>query len=547
MIKYVFILGGVVSSLGKGIASATLGALLQSRGYKIRMRKMDPYLNLDPGTMSPYQHGEVFVTEDGAETDLDLGHYERFSGVSCHKTDSISGGRIYNNVLMKERRGDYLGATVQMIPHVTDELKRFLDSDLTDEDFVLYEVGGTVGDIEGTLFLEAIRQFANDKGRENCCFIYLTLLPYIETAGELKTKPTQQAVKKLLEAGIQADVLLCRSKKHLGREERRKLSLFCNINEKDVIAALDVKNIYELPLSYHKEGLDVQVLNHFHLLDKAPEVDLSNWKEIIRRMDHPEKETRIAVVGKYCSLLEAYKSLKESLIHAGISLDCKVLIDWVDSEKLESLTDEEFEKTFNSVHGILVPGGFGNRGILGKIKAITYAREHKIPFFGICLGLQLAVIEFCQNVLGIADANSSEFDCACTPLINKMKVWEKDGEKMIRPDNVDMGGTMRLGAYPCHIKKGTLAYKIYGKEEISERHRHRYELDISFEEKLKEKGLLISGKSPDGLLPEIIELKGHPFFFAGQFHPEFKSRPFAPHPVFKAFIEAALKLEEVQE
>lgn len=541
MTRYVFILGGVVSSLGKGIASAAIGSLLQARGYKVRMRKMDPYLNIDPGTMSPYQHGEVFVTDDGAETDLDLGHYERFVGVSCHKTDSVSGGKIYYNVLTKERKGEYLGATVQMIPHVTDELKRFIKSDLTDEDFVLYEVGGTVGDIEGTLFLEAIRQFSNEVGRENCCFVYLTLLPFIETAGELKTKPTQQAVKKLLESGIQADVLLCRSKMEIPAEERRKLGLFCNVSKDDVVAALDVDNIYKIPLSYHEQGLDVQVLKHFGLYDTAPEPDLTKWREIIDTMTHFEHHVDIAVVGKYCGLPDAYKSLREALVHAGIANKTKVKIDWVDSETLEPMTDDQVADRLKSYHAILVPGGFGFRGIEGKIKAITYARTHQVPFFGICLGMQMAVVEACRHLLGITDANSAEFTNACTAVINRMKVWEKDGRKMIRPEEGDMGGTMRLGAYPAVLKEGSLAEQIYGVSTIQERHRHRYEMDISYEQALAEKGFIISGKSPDGLLPEIVEIPTHPFFIAGQFHPEFKSKPFAPAPLFRAFIQAAMK------
>lgn len=545
MTKYVFILGGVVSGLGKGIASAAIGSLLQARGYSVRMRKMDPYLNLDPGTMSPYQHGEVFVTDDGAETDLDLGHYERFAGISCHKTDSISGGQIYYNVLTKERRGDYLGATVQMIPHVTNEAKAFLESDLHGEDFVLYEVGGTVGDIEGTIFLEAARQFANEKGRANVCFVYLTLLPYIESSGELKTKPTQQAVKKLLESGIQADILLCRSRMDLGADERRKLGLFCNVSADNVIAALDVDNIYKIPLSYHAQGLDVQVLKHFGMYENAPEPDMQKWYDVIRTMNDFTKSVKIGVVGKYCKMLDTYKSLKEALVHGGIANGTKVDIEWIESEDLESLSDQAFVEKMNRLDGILVPGGFGLRGCEGKIRAIQYAREKKIPFFGICLGMQMAVIEACRHLLGIEDANSSEMSQDCTPVISKMKVWEKDGVKSVRPDNGDLGGTMRLGAYPCVIKEDTLAYKIYGTKEIQERHRHRYEMDISYEDKLKEQGFIISGKSPDGLLPEIIEIPAHPFFIAGQFHPEFKSKPFAAHPLFKAFIAAALTQTEL--
>ena len=542
MTKYVFILGGVVSSLGKGIASASVGCLLKARGYSVRMRKMDPYLNVDPGTMSPYQHGEVFVTDDGAETDLDLGHYERFAGVNCHKTDSISGGRIYYNVIQKERRGNYLGATVQAIPHVTNEIKDFLRSDLHGEDFVLYEVGGTVGDIEGTLFLEAIRQFANDVGRQNVLFLFLTLLPYIDTAGELKTKPTQHAVKTLMEAGIQADILLCRSKVMLGSDERRKLALFCNVAPEDVIMALDVDNIYKIPLTYHEQGLDVRVLKHFGMLESSKEPDLSEWHKIINICQNYEKEVKIAVVGKYCGLLEAYKSLHEALIHAGIDNHTKVRISWLEAEQLEELSQAQVNELLSPFAGILIPGGFGIRGIDGKIKAIRYARENKVPFFGICLGMQMAVVEAGRSLLGIENAGSSEFGGSCTPVISKMKVWEQDGVQHIRPDNGDLGGTMRLGAYPCVLKRDSLASKIYGGAvEIRERHRHRYEMDIAYENALAEKGFIISGKSPDGLLPEIVEIPDHPFFIGVQFHPEFTSRPGRPNPIFKAFIKAALR------
>lgn len=542
MTKYIFILGGVVSSLGKGIASAATGSLLKARGYSVRMRKMDPYLNIDPGTMSPYQHGEVFVTDDGAETDLDLGHYERFTGVNCHKTDSISGGRIYYNVIQKERRGNYLGATVQAIPHVTNEIKDFLKSDLHGEDFVLYEVGGTVGDIEGTLFLEAIRQFSNEVGRQNVCILFLTLLPYIDTAGELKTKPTQHAVKTLMESGIQADILLCRSKVALGADERRKLALFCNVAPDDVIMALDADNIYKIPLTYHEQGLDVQVLKHFGMLENSQEPDLNDWKRIIHTCQHYEKEVKIAVIGKYCGLLEAYKSLHEALTHAGIANNAKVHITWISAEELEGKPQEEVDTLLKPYAGILIPGGFGVRGIDGKIKAIRYAHEHQVPFFGICLGMQMAVVEACRNLLHIDNAGSAEFGGNCTPVISKMKVWEQDGQKQIRPDNGDLGGTMRLGAYPCVLQAGSLAAAIYGNAEtIRERHRHRYEMDISYESALAEKGLMVSGKSPDGLLPEIVEIPSHPFYIAVQFHPEFTSRPGHPNPIFQAFVAAALK------
>lgn len=541
MTKYIFILGGVVSSLGKGIASAAVGSLLKARGYSVRMRKLDPYLNVDPGTMSPYQHGEVFVTDDGAETDLDLGHYERFADLNCHKTDSISGGRIYFNVIQKERRGDYLGATVQAIPHVTNEIKNFIASDLHGEDFVLYEVGGTVGDIEGTLFLEAIRQFSNDAGRENVLIIFLTLLPYIDTAGELKTKPTQHAVKTLLEAGIQADILLCRSKVMMGPDERRKLALFCNVSPDDVVIAPDVDNIYKIPLTYHEQGLDIQVLKHFRLLEGAPAPKLDKWQEIAHIVSNYEKEVKIAVVGKYCGLLEAYKSLHEALIHAGIQHRAKVKITWLEAEELEALDESALKERLSGFNGILVPGGFGIRGIEGKIKAIQFAREQKTPFFGICLGMQMAVIEAARHLAGIKDASSAEFGGKCTPVISKMTVWEQDGKQHIRPDNADMGGTMRLGAYPCVLQEGSLAKRLYkGADEIRERHRHRYEMDIAYESVLAEHGMIVSGKSPDGLLPEIVEIPEHPFFIAVQFHPEFTSRPGRPNPIFNAFIAAVL-------
>ncbi len=542
MTKYIFITGGVVSSLGKGMASAAIGALLQARGYKVRMRKMDPYLNIDPGTMSPYQHGEVFVTEDGAETDLDLGHYERFTDVPCHKTDSVSGGKIYYNVLMKERHGEYLGATVQAIPHVTDEIKRFIESDLTDEDFVLYEIGGTVGDIEGTLFLEAIRQFAITAGRENCLFLHLTLLPYIPTAGELKTKPTQHSVKQLQEAGIQPNILLCRSQMMVSDSERKKIGLFCNIAPEDVIIALDADNIYKIPLQYHEEGLDSRILKYFQMSDTVPEPDLEKWKKIVATINAWEHETTIAVVGKYCGLPDAYKSLNEALFHAGIALKTKVKIKRIESDTLETMTPEQIDAAFAGIQGILVPGGFGSRGVEGKMIAERYAREKRIPFFGICLGMQTAVIEAARNLLGIADANSTEFTKECTPVVALMTEWEQDGKKQIRTENTDVGGTMRLGAYPCRLKAGSLAAKLYDNAEtVYERHRHRYEVSMPVARRLEEKGLTVSGESPDGLLPEIVELNDHPFFIAVQFHPEFKSRAFEAHPVFKGFIAAALK------
>lgn len=541
MTKYIFITGGVVSSLGKGMASAAIGAMLQARGYKVRMRKMDPYLNIDPGTMSPYQHGEVFVTEDGAETDLDLGHYERFVGTPCHKTDSVSGGRIYYNVLTKERQGAYLGATVQAIPHVTDEIRRFIESDLTDEDFVLYEIGGTVGDIEGTLFLEAVRQFANTVGRENALFLHLTLLPYIPTAGELKTKPTQHSVKQLLETGIQANILLCRSQIMLSESERRKIALFCNIAPEDVITALDADSIYKIPLMYHEQRLDIRILKHFGMLEGAPEPDMTKWKNIVDVIGNWQGEVNIAVVGKYCGLPDAYKSLNEAIFHAGIAHKTKVNVKWIESETLETLSEEELANVLSDVRGILVPGGFGTRGIEGKMIAERYAREHKVPFLGICLGMQTAVIEAARHLLGIADANSTEFTKECTPVVALMTEWERNGEKMTRDENTDVGGTMRLGAYPCELREGSLASRLYGGARlISERHRHRYEVSMAVAEKLESKGMIVSGRSPDGLLPEIVELKDHPFFIAVQFHPEFKSRAFDVHPLFKGFIGAAI-------
>lgn len=540
MTKYIFITGGVVSSLGKGMASAAIGALLQARGFKVRMRKMDPYLNIDPGTMSPFQHGEVFVTDDGAETDLDLGHYERFIGNPCHKTDSISGGRIYYNVLMKERHGEYLGATVQAIPHVTDEIKHFIESDLTDEDFVMYEIGGTVGDIEGTLFLEAIRQYANQVGKENCLFLHLTLLPYIPTAGELKTKPTQHSVKQLLETGIQPNILLCRSAVALSESERAKIALFCNIAPQDVIAALDADSIYKIPLQYHEAGLDDRILHYFKM-DNATRPDLSRWENIVNVIGNWEHTVSIAVVGKYCGLLEAYKSLNEAIFHAGIAHKTKVNVKWIESDTLEDKTPEQIAETFADVQGILVPGGFGTRGVEGKMLAEQFAREHKLPFFGICLGMQTAVIEAARHLLGIANANSTEFTKDCIPVVALMTEWEQDGKKQIRSEETDVGGTMRLGAYPCRLKAGSLAAKLYDNaEEIHERHRHRYEVNMDIAKRLEDKGLRISGVSPDGLLPEIVELQDHPFYLAVQFHPEFKSRAFAPHPLFKGFIKAAL-------
>jgi CTP synthase len=534
--KFIFITGGVVSSLGKGLASASLASILQAKGFKVRMRKLDPYLNVDPGTMSPYQHGEVFVTDDGAETDLDLGHYERFSGVACHKTDSITTGKIYQRVIDKERHGDYLGATIQVIPHVTNEIKNFILSDITDEDFVLCEIGGTVGDIEGQPYLEAIRQVAYELGRERAMFIHVTLLPYIPAAGELKTKPTQHSVKKLQEYGIQPDMLLCRSQMPIPQNEKRKIALFCNIREENVIAALDVSSIYQVPISYAKEGMGRQVCKHFGL-DSETEPDLSKWEKILDNIRHPEGEVRIAVVGKYTQLLEAYKSLNEALTHGGIANRYKVKVKWVDSELLEKDNPEEH---LSDVSAVLVPGGFGQRGTEGKINAIKYAREHKIPFLGICLGLQMAVIETMRNVAGIKNAGTTEFDPNCEPVVGLMTEWDKEGAKQIRHKDGDLGGTMRLGAYECVLEPGSLAARVYGCERISERHRHRYEVNMKYADTLKRSGMVISGKSPDGKLPEIVEIPDHPWFLAVQFHPELKSKPFAPAPLFVSFVKAAI-------
>ena len=535
--KFIFITGGVVSSLGKGLASASLAAVLQGRGFKVRLRKLDPYLNVDPGTMSPYQHGEVFVTDDGTEADLDLGHYERFSGVCATKFDSITTGKIYQRVIDKERRGDYLGATIQVIPHVTNEIKDFILSNLEDEDFVLCEIGGTVGDIEGQPYLEAIRQVAYDLGRDRVMFIHLTLLPFIPTAGELKTKPTQHSVKKLQEYGIQPDMLLCRSQIRIPENEKRKLALFCNVREENVITALDVSNIYQVPLAYSDEGMDSAVCRHFGIDNKAP-ANLEKWKQIIETIKNPEGEVLVGVVGKYTQLLEAYKSLHEAIKHGAIANKYQLKIKWIDSASLE---DESAMEQLKNLNAIIVPGGFGKRGTEGKIKAIKYARENNIPFLGICLGMQLSVIEFSQNMCGIKDANTTEFEDNCTPVVSLMTQWDNNGNRQIRQKDNNLGGTMRLGAYLCHLQKESKVAEIYGKTEIFERHRHRYEVNISYEKILNENGMVISGKSPDGKLPEIVEVKNHPWFIATQFHPELKSKPFAPHPLFVSLIKAAIK------
>lgn len=536
--KFIFITGGVVSSLGKGLASASLASLLQSRGFKVRLRKLDPYLNVDPGTMSPYQHGEVFVTDDGTEADLDLGHYERFSGVPAKKTDSITTGKIYQRVIDKERHGDYLGATIQVIPHVTNEIKDFILSDVTDEDFVLCEIGGTVGDIEGQPYLETIRQVAYDLGRDRAMFIHVTLLPFIPTAGELKTKPTQHSVKKLQEYGIQPDMLLCRTQMDIPQNEKRKIALFCNIREENVIAAKDAVNIYQVPIAYSKEGMDTQVCKHFGIDCDKP-ADLSKWEKIVDIIAHPEGEVRVAVVGKYTQLLEAYKSLGEALSHGGIANRYKVKIKWIDSEDIEK---DGAAAHLNDVSAVLVPGGFGSRGTEGKIKAIEYARENNLPFLGICFGMQMAVIETMRHLAGIKDANTTEIaGGSCTPVVGLMTEWDKEGAKQIRTKDGDLGGTMRLGAYESVLAPDSLVRRIYGCDRISERHRHRYEVNISYEPVLNKAGMRIVAKSPDGKLPEIVERPEHPWFVGVQFHPELKSKPFDPHPLFVSFIQAAIK------
>ena len=537
MPRFIFITGGVVSSLGKGLASAALGAVLQARGFKVRLRKLDPYLNVDPGTMSPYQHGEVYVTDDGAETDLDLGHYERFTGVAARKSDNITTGRIYWNVLQKERRGDYLGATVQVIPHITNEIKSFIAADNGDADFVLCEVGGTVGDIESLPFLEAIRQFGNEVGTQNALFIHVTLMPYIKTAGELKTKPTQHSVKELLSVGIQPAILLVRADREIPMEDRKKIALFCNIPAERVIPALDVPSIYQVPISYHGEGLDEQVLKYFCLSAKAP--DLSAWMKIVHTINHPESEVTIGVVGKYTALLDSYKSLSEALVHGGIANNVRVNLSWLNAEDFEK--EETAIKALENVHGILVPGGFGERGTEGKIKAVQFARERKIPYFGICLGMQMAVIEIARNKAGLNDVGSTEFGSYGNPVVAMMTEWMKGADLEKRQHNDNKGGTMRLGAYEARLTPGSNVRQIYGSDSISERHRHRYEVNTTYQTQLENAGLVFCGMSPDGKLPEIVELKDHPWFVGVQFHPELKSKPFAPHPLFASFIGAALK------
>ncbi len=541
MARYIFITGGVVSSLGKGLASAALGALLQARGFTVRLRKLDPYLNVDPGTMSPFEHGEVFVTDDGAETDLDLGHYERFTGVAAKNTDSVSSGRIYSTVLEKERRGDYLGKTIQVIPHVTNEIKDFLSTGGGDVDFQLCEIGGTVGDIEGLPFFEAIRQFSQDRPRGQCIFVHLTLLPYITASGELKTKPTQHSVKELRSIGIAPDVLVCRSEGPIPQKERDKLALFCNVRPDSVIAAQDLKSIYEAPLAYHREGLDQAVLDAFQI-SPAPKPDLTRWHDVYERVyNQSEGDVRVAIVGKYVQLEDAYKSIAEALTHGGMHNGVKVKVDWVDSE---TLATQDGIKQLHGYNGILVPGGFGERGTEGKIAAARYAREHKIPYLGICLGMQMAVIEAARNVAGLTTAGSEEFDhekgeTRFEPVVYHLKEWVEGNTKVERSVKDDKGGTMRLGAYTAHLQEGSKVAEVYGTTEISERHRHRYEVDIKYRKQLEDLGLKFSGLSPDGRLPEIVEWQDHPWFIGVQFHPELKSKPFEPHPLFRGFVGAA--------
>jgi len=537
MTRYIFITGGVVSSLGKGLLSAALGALLQSRGYSVRLRKLDPYLNVDPGTMSPYQHGEVFVTDDGAETDLDLGHYERFTGVPAKQSDNVTTGRIYSDIITKERRGDYLGATVQVIPHVTNAIKEFATSNIDEgTDFILCEVGGTIGDIESLPFLEALRQLGNDM-RGQCIYVHLTLVPYIAAAGELKTKPTQHSVKELRGIGIQPDVLVCRSEHEIPDDERRKIGLFCNVAESAVIQALDAKSIYEVPLNYHAEGLDIEVLKAFGIDPSDKKPDLSRWLDVSDRVNEPEGEITIAVVGKYVQLKDAYKSLSEALVHGGFAINVKVKIEWIDAKIFE---DNNAMTVLESVDGILVPGGFGERGTEGKIAAAKFAREHKVPYFGICFGMQMACIEVARNLASIKGANSTEFGPTDAPIVGLMTEWELDGVIHKRGADDDKGGTMRLGAYEAQLTPGSHVADVYGCITIDERHRHRYEVNINYREKLEAVGLNFSGISPDGALPEIVEMKDHPWFIGVQFHPELKSKPFSPHPLFASFIEAAL-------
>jgi len=534
MARYIFVTGGVVSSLGKGLSSASLAYLLQSRGFKVRIRKLDPYLNVDPGTMSPFQHGEVFVTDDGAETDLDLGHYERFSGISSKKSDNITTGKIYNDVLKKERKGKYLGKTVQVIPHITDRIKEFIKNDVVKEDFVICEIGGTVGDIESLPFVEAIRQFSNDVGKKNTLFIHLTLVPFMKASDEIKTKPTQHSVKELRSIGIQPDIIICRSERSIPLEQRKKISLFCNVDIKNVIQTVDVKTIYEAPISFNNEKLDKQVLEYFKIKSKK-KVNLNPWKKITKIILHTKNFVNIAIIGKYVNLKDAYKSLDEALTHGGIYNNLKVNLIRIESDKLKP---SEIKNKLRNVSGILIPGGFGKRGTEGKIAAIGYARKYKIPFLGICFGMQMAIIEFARNKLNIKKATSSEFGSTGIPIIGLINEWSKGG-KLIKGTDKDLGGTMRLGLYEAKLIKNSQISKIYKSKSIKERHRHRYEVNINYKDKFENKGMIFSGLSPDNKLPEIIELKNHPWFIGVQFHPEFKSRPLSPHPLFSSFIKAA--------
>jgi len=535
MTRFIFITGGVVSSLGKGLSAASLGALLQARGFRVRLRKLDPYLNVDPGTMSPYQHGEVYVTDDGAETDLDLGHYERFTGIAARRSDSVTTGRIYSSVIGRERRGEYLGATVQVIPHVTDSIKEFIQADLDGEDFVLIEIGGTVGDIESLPFLEAIRQLGNEVGRERALYAHLTLVPFIPAAHELKTKPTQHSAKELLGLGIQPDILLCRFDRPIPESARKKIALFCNLREQRVIPALDVATIYEVPNAYHAEGFDREVCSHFGLDTSEP--DLSRWNEIVDRIKRPEGEVKIAIIGKYTHLLDSYKSLAEALAHGGIANNVHVDLDWLDSEIFEQ---PDAVQRLEGVHGILVPGGFGERGAEGKIEAARFARERGVPYFGICFGMQMAVIEAARHLAGLNGAGTTEFGPCPEPVIGLMTEWMRGNSLERRVAGGDLGGTMRLGAYDAVLERGSRVAAIYGADRISERHRHRYEVNVSYKERLERTGLRFSGMSPDGILPEIVEIPDHPWFVGVQYHPELKSRPFEPHPLFTSFIKAAL-------
>ncbi|QIK95745.1 CTP synthase [Sphingomonas sp. HDW15A] len=538
MARFIFVTGGVVSSLGKGLLAASLGALLQARGFKVRIRKFDPYLNVDPGTMSPYQHGEVYVTDDGAETDLDLGHYERFTGVASRQSDNITSGRIYRDIIARERRGDYLGATVQVIPHVTNAIKEFALADIEGLDFVICEIGGTVGDIESLPFVEAIRQLRNDLGRDSCCFVHTTLVPYLAAAGELKTKPTQHSVRELTSYGIQPDVLLCRAERPIPQGERAKIALFCNVPASAVIQALDARSIYDVPLQYHREGLDDEVLRVFGISD-APAPDLARWEDIMDRVDHPEGEVTIGVVGKYVGLQDAYKSLREALVHGGLANRVKVNIRWIDAEVFE-MEEADLAAELEPLHGILVPGGFGERGSEGKIASVKFAREREVPFFGICLGMQMACIEGARNTAGIEKASTTEFGETSEPVVGLITEWMGPEGLQKRSAETDLGGTMRLGAYAAKLSHNSKVAQQYGTTEISERHRHRYEVNVHYRAALEKGGLIFSGMSPDGELPEIVERPDHPWFIGVQFHPELKSRPFEPHPLFKGFIEAAL-------